>query len=144
MKMPGKEILTASAFKKLPDGRYLEVYKSYEEPDFPITDEFDRIVMDKGGCLFEPVIDETAEMKSLIKFGSDIETESKATANQQFWRASVYNFIDPKVNIGIKLLKIFLSKYWKNYYMNIFKVAENYRNEVRGNWNEILQIYEKM
>jgi len=142
--MPGKEILTASAFRKLADGRYLEVYKSYEEPEYPITDSLDRIVMDKGGCLFEPVVDETAEMKSLIKFGSDVETESKATSSQQLWRASVYHFVDPKVNISVKLMKGFLGKYWKNVFMNMFKVVESYRNDVKGNWNEILQLYEKM
>merc|ERR1712150_374725 len=104
--MNGKEILLASAFRKLADGRYLEVYKSYEEPElYPMTDKLDRIFMERGGCLFEPIVDETAEMKSLIKFGSDIETESKATSSKQLWRANLYHFIDPKVNIGVKLMK---------------------------------------
>merc|ERR1739845_326345 len=141
----GKEILNASAFKKLADGRCLEVYKSYEEPElYPVTKELDRLIMEKGGCLFEPVVDDTAEMKSLIKFGSDVESQAEAKPVTQLWRANVYHFVCPQTKIGLKVIKPFVAKFWKHVFTNMFKVIEDNRSKMSDSWSETLQRYETM
>merc|ERR1711874_553420 len=98
----GREIVLASAFAPMGEGKYIDVCKSYDESSFPLNDDFERLDFKKGATLFEEANNQ------------GIKT----------YKANVYQFYNPKTNVKLKLCKSFLVNFWKNFFMNVFNEVE--------------------
>lgn len=55
--MKGKEIIMIKAYKKHANGFWMDAYKSFDHPEYPITDDLCRIVIHQGAVLYEPLSD---------------------------------------------------------------------------------------
>lgn len=120
----GRELVFASAFSPMGDGKYMEVCKSYDDPSYPLNDNFERLDFKKSGTIFE-------------------EVNNKGIKT---YKAIVYQFFNPKTNVKLKLCKSFLVNFWKNYFMNVFKEVEEYLEQNSGDslWSNFLANYEQL
>ena len=118
--LKGKETLIMCAFKELEDGNFMEVYKSWEHPDYPIMDDLPRVNIHKGGILFKKDINSDGEV---------------------MWDCTNYRFVNPQVSVGVKLLKPILNKYYKGLFLYGFRELEKFMNDTtQDDWNNYIQI----
>jgi hypothetical protein len=104
--MKGKELVFATAVKKLPDGSYVEVNRSYNEVDCQPCGKWERMELFCSTTLF------TAK--------DEVQNE---------WRSQHYQLIDPKVSVSLKVLKFFMGNHYKKYYKGIFSMLKEVREK---------------
>jgi len=121
--MKGKEVLIMCAFKKMDDGSFMEVFKSWEHPDYPIQDYKPRMEIIRGAIVY----------KKTRGIDGNIE-----------WECTDYRFVNPQVSVGVKLLKPILQKQFKGIYVNGFKEINKFMEEgSRDDWREYLDLAKK-
>lgn len=104
MIVPGKEIIIAFAMKHVGNGKFVEVIRSYTEPDFSDKNScYDRTEMLTGIQLYEPII-----------------------GSEDLYRVKVYQHMNPKMGVGVKVIKPFIAKYYRGFFTNLFKVVEEW------------------
>lgn len=120
MFMAGKELIIANAVIKLDDGKYIQTFKSVEDPDFERgNNNLDRLDVKNGIYYFEPF---------------QHETDNENT----YYNIINYQFMDPIVNVNIKVVKTFLGNHFKKFYKNMFPVFERLNEEGKNDWQEKL------
>lgn len=120
--MHGKEIILASAFKKLDNGKYIDVMKSLDDPDFiEGANNLERVIIRTGSIQYEPYQHETDTTNS-------------------YYNVHFYQYMDPGVKVGVKVIKIFLSGHFKRYQSRMFPVmSEQNDPAAANNWREKLK-----
>ena len=102
--MNGKEIILANAFKKLDNGRYVDVFKSIEDPDFVRGHKkLERVEIKTAVLYYEPFVHATDVVNS-------------------YYNVTFYQFMDPCIKIGLKIVKAFLGGHFKRFYNKLFPV----------------------
>lgn len=119
--MKGRECIKAGAWKKLPDGSVIEVYRTYEDTNYENTGNFDRMIIRKGGAHYKP-----------YKVG-----------NKTFYDVSIYQDFYSGGNTKLKFIKGFMASYFKKIFCNQFTHIETYVNEEKRFWNSRLKKYPK-
>jgi len=102
--MASKEVILAQAFKKLKDGKCIDVFKSIDDPDFVKGDKnMDRVTVKTGVLYYEPFVHATDVTSS-------------------YYKVTFYQFMDPCIKVGVKVVKVFLSGHFKRFYNKFFPV----------------------
>lgn len=118
----GKECIKAGAFKRLPDGSVLEVYKTYDDPNYKDSGMFDRMSIKKGGAHFVP-----------YKVG-----------DKTYWDVNVYQDFFSGGQVRLRLYKSFMSSYFKKVITQQFDHIVKYVDEEKRLWKLILKKYPKI
>jgi hypothetical protein len=109
--MKGKELVFATAVKKMPDGSYIEVNRSYNEVNKVPCETWERMELFCSTTLF--------------------------TANDEVegaWKSQHYQFIDPRTGVSLNVLKLFMGSYYKKYYKGIFAMLEEIKEKEGESW----------
>jgi hypothetical protein len=109
--MKGKELVFATAVKKMPDGSYIEVNRSYSEGLRAPCETWERMELFCSTTLF--------------------------TANEDVegaWKSQHYQLIDPRTVVSLKVLKFFMGSYYKKYYKGIFTMLEEIKEKEGESW----------
>jgi len=102
--MAPKEIILAQAFKKLEDGKCVDVFQSIDDPDFVKNDKgMERVTVKLGVLYYEPFVHPT-------------------NVTSSYYNVTFYQFMDPCIKIGIKIVKTFLAGHFKRFYNKFMPV----------------------
>jgi len=113
MFMKGREMVFVSAFKKLENGNYIEMYISYDDREFPVSKKLDRMTVVKGWLLYQKQENDT-------------------------WKVNNYTFMDPKTKMPIKLVKKVIGGFFSNYFKNNFVIMDEYLKRFNGDMWQII------
>lgn len=120
IEIKGKEILVVKALKKLPDGRFLEVFKTFEHKAIPCGDDRIRLEISKAGGIYKQ---ETGDDNKVIC----------GTAN-------THMIMNAKVNVPLKLIKPFVSGYYKRVFKTTFDQFKVWQKDLKEPWDESILI----
>jgi hypothetical protein len=96
-----RENMMVTAFRKLSEGVYMEVFQSVNHPDYPETKNCTRIDVLRGACIY------------FLR-----EDDSVA------WNCLDYRLVNPRINgSGIMNLQPMMKKQYLGMYRRIFKVS---------------------
>jgi len=116
----GKEMFVVKAIKKLPNGQILEVFKSFKSDKFPNDEKKSLMTVCKGGNLYTEKHDSDGNIRT---------------------RCSGYILINPKVKIGLNIIKPIVISYYRKNYNTMFKELATYIDSGKGVWDENVKVF---
>jgi len=91
------------------------VYKSFEDERFPPKKDKTILVIEKGGYVLRESEDEDGNPRT---------------------HASGYLLINPKVNVGLTVIKPFISRYYRANYNTMFKTMGKFYESGENKWED--------